>query len=411
VRRSVDCSTFNTPLKEVALPTVCVVTQQLGTVSEVWVERQIAGFRRVNPWILTCERADENGFVLPSVRVVQYACRADDSNLSNRWLRRARKLLARNFCILTTRQERDLAEIIRASGTEVLLCHFGPTALQLIAVARLLRIPIVAHFHGYDLSSKLRDRRYRWSLKLNLRRFAGLVVVGQHQARLLRQLGAPARRVYVIPCGVPVSEFPCVQRTRNSTPLRFISVSRLISGKGLNYTLEAFSKVLHAGADAELLVIGGGVEHNRLHKLAASLNISHRVTFAGPLSNEAVRDELQRADVFVQHSIEAADGWIEGFGVSLAEAAAAQLPVIATRCGGIVDQVVDGETGLLVEQRDAEGMAEAMLRLALDPGLRRRLGTAGRERMERCFDTTRQIHKLENVLLTTCQERMAHRVT
>ena len=91
-------------------------------------------------------------------------------------------------------------------------------------------------------------------------------------------------------------------------------------------------------------------------------------------------------------------------GVSVAEAAATGLPIVATRCGGIVDQVIDGKTGFLVEQRDVDGMAEYMVKLGLEPDLRTKMGQAGRERMVAEFDTQKQIAELESVLLDCCRE-------
>jgi glycosyltransferase involved in cell wall biosynthesis len=107
----------------------------------------------------------------------------------------------------------------------------------------------------------------------------------------------------------------------------------------------------------------------------------------------------------LQHSLVGQDGSIEGFGVSVAEAAASGIPVVATRCGGILDQVVHGETGLLVEPRDIEGMSLAMLRLAVDRELRARLGLAARQRAVALYDTATQVAKLEQVLLAAIADR------
>jgi glycosyltransferase involved in cell wall biosynthesis len=80
----------------------------------------------------------------------------------------------------------------------------------------------------------------------------------------------------------------------------------------------------------------------------------------------------------------------EGAPLSILEAMAAGLPVVSSRVGGVPELVVDGETGLLVPPGDPEALAVALGRLVADPGLRRRLGAAGRERTQRCFDVRRQ---------------------
>jgi glycosyltransferase involved in cell wall biosynthesis len=107
--------------------------------------------------------------------------------------------------------------------------------------------------------------------------------------------------------------------------------------------------------------------------------------------------------VFLQHSMNGSNGWVEGFGVSIAEAASSGLPVIVTECGGIPDQVVNQETGLIVPQGDVQAMSDAMLRLARDAALRSRMGRAGRQRAVACFDARRQIERLEDVLLSVVE--------
>jgi glycosyltransferase involved in cell wall biosynthesis len=113
---------------------------------------------------------------------------------------------------------------------------------------------------------------------------------------------------------------------------------------------------------------------------------------------------MQAATVFLQHSLEL-NGWIEGFGVSVTEAAAMELPVIVSRSGGLVDQVVEGKTGFIVEQRDVEGLAAAMRHLAGDPDLARDMGAAGCAHVAQLFDTPGQVVKLEFVLQELLQDK------
>jgi glycosyltransferase involved in cell wall biosynthesis len=102
----------------------------------------------------------------------------------------------------------------------------------------------------------------------------------------------------------------------------------------------------------------------------------------------------------VQHSISHSSGWVEGFGVTIVEAAAAGLPVVVSRSGGIGPQVLHGKTGFLVQEGDVASMAKAMIDLAESPELRTRMGMQGRRHVECHFDTPRQVEKLENVLLS-----------
>jgi glycosyltransferase involved in cell wall biosynthesis len=101
----------------------------------------------------------------------------------------------------------------------------------------------------------------------------------------------------------------------------------------------------------------------------------------GAVSHQEVREELQKAGVFVLHSVRSFDNDSEGTPVAVLEASSMGLPVISTRHAGIKDAVSDNETGFLVEEGDIKGMSEKMLLLARDAGLRRKMGVAGRKKM------------------------------
>jgi glycosyltransferase involved in cell wall biosynthesis len=285
------------------------------------------------------------------------------------------------------------------------LAHFGDTALRLLPVAHELNIPLVAHFHGYDLSSSLRNRWYRWSLKASLSRFTSAIVVGTRQHDVLQGYGLPANNIHIIPCGVPTDTFVPRHISRRTNRINFICVSRLVECKGVRESIAAFGIVCHHLHNVHLTVVGDGPERASLELLVKNLRLSSQICFRGALSSDQVRLLLRDSDVFLQHSLVGQDGSIEGFGVSVAEAAASGIPVVATRCGGILDQVVHGETGLLVEPRDIEGMSLAMLRLAVDRELRARLGLAARQRAVALYDTATQVAKLEQVLLAAIADR------
>jgi glycosyltransferase involved in cell wall biosynthesis len=107
---------------------------------------------------------------------------------------------------------------------------------------------------------------------------------------------------------------------------------------------------------------------------------------------------MRGASVFLQHSVVASDGDREGTPVGVLEAGAAGVPVVATRHEGISEAVVDGETGLLVDEGDVERMGDALVELMSDPERARRLGAAGRRRVESFYSTDRSIEGLWAIL-------------
>ena len=282
---------------------------------------------------------------------------------------------------------------------QVILGQTGHTSLKLLPIARESGIPIVAHFHGADLSSGLRNRWYRWSLMHELSGFDAVIVVGSHQRQWMIQHKVPAEKIHLIPCGVPTQLFTPVPRPPSGRVV-FLAVSRLVEKKGVEYTLRAFARLRSQCHDVELVIVGDGPLRDRLEKLARDLRVASQVSFRGACTPDEVRALLSQSDIFVQHSVVPPDGAMEGSPVAIAEASAAGLPVVVTRgCGGTEDLVIHGRTGFLVEQRDTDDMAACMVRLAQDAGLRAQLGRAGRTHMCKEFDAERQIAKLEDVLL------------
>jgi glycosyltransferase involved in cell wall biosynthesis len=198
--------------------------------------------------------------------------------------------------------------------------------------------------------------------------------------------GLDRRNVEVAPMGVDLSIF---RRSAPRAPLgpgealRVVTCGRLHHGKGHQDLIEAI-----AGLDgATLTVIGAGPARGDLESLAASRGLSSRVRFAGALSEEQVRDELERAHVFALASRE------EALGVATMEAMAMELPVVVTGVGpevaGVGELVRDGVEGILLPPRDPGAFTEALRRLARDPDLAGRMGRCGRARVEDGFDGTR----------------------
>ena len=145
-------------------------------------------------------------------------------------------------------------------------------------------------------------------------------------------------------------------------------------------------------------MVGDGPLLTPCRDLARGLGIESSVAFLGAQSHHVVRDEMLAARAFVQHSIEASSGDCEGTPVAILEAGASGLPVVATRHAGIPDVVIEGETGLLVDEKDVTGMASRMRRLAEDPGLAGNMGRAAREHIRRHFSMERSIDGLWRII-------------
>jgi phosphatidylinositol alpha-1,6-mannosyltransferase len=145
--------------------------------------------------------------------------------------------------------------------------------------------------------------------------------------------------------------------------------------------IRALPLVLAHHPDAHYVIAGDGPLRPYLQRLAASVGVADKVTFAGAVSDEDLAQWYQRAAVFAMLSRESpSDGGAEGYGLTFIEAGAWGKPVVAGNSGGIPDAVVDGVTGLLVAPTDLAAIADALTRILADPEFAARLGAQGRDR-------------------------------
>ncbi|AYF01865.1 colanic acid biosynthesis glycosyltransferase WcaL [Paracoccus yeei] len=170
------------------------------------------------------------------------------------------------------------------------------------------------------------------------------------------------------------------QPPRPGEPLRIMSCGRLNQVKGHQDLLQAIRMLRDAGHDARLVIAGeddaGGTGYRRvIEARIAELDLDDAVTLLGAVSEGEVRRHLLEAHVFALAS------WHEPLGVALMEAMSCEVPTIGTAAGGVAELIRDGQDGILVPPRDPPAMVDAILRLAGDPDLARRLGQAGRERI------------------------------
>ena len=154
-------------------------------------------------------------------------------------------------------------------------------------------------------------------------------------------------------------------------------VARLVEQKGVAYLLDAFRRVASELPAARLLVVGDGPLRAALEAQAAALGVASRVRFTG--WRDDAEHIIAAVDVLAMPSL-----W-EGFGLVALEAMAHAKPVVATRVSALPEVVVDGETGWLVPPRDAQALADALLRALRQPEIARAQGWRGRQRLAECF--------------------------
>ncbi len=162
--------------------------------------------------------------------------------------------------------------------------------------------------------------------------------------------------------------------------------------------IAALPKIAASFPEVVYVVAGGGPDRERLARLAAAAGVLDRVRFVGIVPESRLAGLYAAADVFVLPAREErAEDEIEGFGIVYCEAAAAGLPVVAGKSGGVRDAVRDGETALLVAP-EVGPVNEALSRLLADAALRQRLGEAGRRAVETYYNWERAAREAWSVL-------------
>lgn len=233
--------------------------------------------------------------------------------------------------------------------------------------SKVLRCPAITTLRGSDVRLAKTSWLHRLLLNLTIRLNKRVVAVGLEMHADLKQLFGARTMIEFIPNGVDA--VPSVY-IRSGEPLRIVTVGSLIPHKGMDVVISALAA---AAGDFKLTVVGDGPEMPRLKALAAQLEVSSKVTFAGAITPGDIPTVLATHDIFVLMSLG------EGRSNAVLEAMAAGLAVIVAAAPGMSELVSHDVTGLLVSTGDVKALSEALDRLKGHTDIRRRLGENARQ--------------------------------
>jgi colanic acid/amylovoran biosynthesis glycosyltransferase len=283
------------------------------------------------------------------------------------------------------------ADLVRLSP-DILHFEFGALAPNRMYLRELLGCKVIASFRGYDLNYVGLDRPNHYAPVWS--QAAGLHFLGEDLWRRARRRGFPEDCFHVlIPPAIDTEFFapragPPAPREGNR-PLRILSVGRLEWKKGYEDALLAVRKLLDRGIPLVYRIVGDGDYLGAVGFARYRLGLESCVEFVGAVPRAEVLAEMEKADVFLHSAVS------EGFCNAVLEAQAMELPVVCTDADGLPENVADGETGFVVPRRDPSAMAEKLEVLARDPALARRMGQAGRRRVQDRFRLADQLVRWE----------------
>jgi phosphatidyl-myo-inositol dimannoside synthase len=259
-------------------------------------------------------------------------------------------------------------------------------------LSRLWRVPYIVYAHGEDVSGfEHRNARYNAIMRAVFRSAGAVVCNTRNTADMAITFGVSPERIVIAYPGVDTSRFEGCAMSGSDAPSSdgpvLLSVGYIHRQKGHETVIRALPSLVAEWPTLQFVVVGDG-QRGHLETLARDLGVASNVRFLGRVPEAELLAAYESADIYVQPSL-VVDGVTEGYGIAFVEAGAAGLPVVGGRCGGVVEAVVDGVTGLLVTPGDAADFSRAVATLLRDHDLRRRMGEAGqRLAKDRTWDKT-----------------------
>lgn len=265
--------------------------------------------------------------------------------------------------------------------------------------------PLVVSSWGADV---ILDRHsmqtwfHRFARRHSLRRADIITATCAYLASETAKYAPPGRKIHVIPFGVDCEQFhprkKLKEKTKSGIVLGF--AKHLAPKYGPEYLIKALKILNDRYPNLQLVMAGEGAMEQELRDLSANLGLQDKVAFEGYVLHEEMPAFLGQCDISVMPSTLHS----EVFGVAALEASAMEIPVVATRVGGVSEVVIDGTTGFLVQPRDEEALAKAIATLIENPVLRKQMGQRGRKYVlsrYRWEDNAAQMAHLYEKLLET----------
>jgi colanic acid/amylovoran biosynthesis glycosyltransferase len=373
-------------------PTVGFAMRAFLARTETFVQNQFVSLERYHPVVLAHQRRPSTQDELIDGAIARELLWGPLARLDEVTYRAARWPLPAAIAAL--------ASYARERDTRLLHFHYLTDLRFLLGLQRRLRLPAVVSAYGWDVSSFPLIAR-GLGLRYIRRAFDSVdlfLAMSDDMRRDLIALGCPEARVRVHYYGSDTRRF--VWPERDYAPQRALNVlccGRLHEAKGQQLVLAALHELDQRGLTGfTVTIVGDGPLRPQLEAVVREFGWQSRVRFTGhvPYAGEALVRHFREADVFAHPSI-TIGGLKEGIPGTIVEAMAAGLPVVATQHAGIPAVINDGEHGLLVRERDADGLAGALERVLSDASLRRRLGASAALRAARELDLHSRTRALE----------------
>jgi colanic acid/amylovoran biosynthesis glycosyltransferase len=287
---------------------------------------------------------------------------------------------------------------LEAEPYDIVHCQFGHLGDRIIKLREMGAVcsSIVTSFRGFEVP-KGQDEQFRRLFEQG----DLFLPVSRSLSTRLDKAGCAADKIKILHSGIDCGMFCFISRTRGpGEPTRLLSIARLIEKKGISYAIRAVAELIRSGKSVSYTIVGDGKLESVLQDQIREAGLEKWVRLVGWKSRAEVRELLEQSHILVAPSVTAENGDQEGIPNVLKEAMATGMPVVGTLHSGIPELVEENVSGLLVAERDVEGLARALSHLTDNPQRWPAMGRAGRKRVEEAFD----IERLSDRLVALYQE-------
>lgn len=293
--------------------------------------------------------------------------------------------------------EAKIIRFLKQHQVDLVLAQYGMMGAAFLPIAKKMNIPIAVHFHGHDAARESVLSKYKENyIKLFNYEKSLMFSVSDVMTQKLMELGCESSKIIYNPYGPDPSFFDLNPSFKKK---QFVVLGRFVDKKAPFLTILSFYRAWLKDSEIRLIFGGAGYLLDPCKDLVKALKLEKVVSFPGIMDRTVFQETLEHSCGFIQHSITAGDGDMEGTPVAILEANAAGLPVISTYHAGIPDVVEHGKTGYLSEPYDLDNMASHILSVASNLDEAKNMGVSARGRILKDFTLERYLKKIKAELV------------
>ena len=285
-----------------------------------------------------------------------------------------------------------LIRLHRKHGFDVIHAHWLlPNGFIGAIAAKWCRVPLVLTVHGSDLFVAKLNPFFKWMSKWTLKQTVKVTSSSPTFLQMVEALGAAKEKQCLVNHGTTPAEFPPAARQQLvdlrqalSIPedhLIIFSLGRIVLKKGFKYLIQALPQIREKVPNVTVIIGGDGSDLPRLKSMAKEQGVSENILFPGTISRADVSTYFHLCDIFTLPAVFDPKGNVDGCPIVIMEAMACGKPVVVTDISGIPQAVLHDKTGFLVEEKDPDALATALVSLLTDAEKRTKFGDAGQQRL------------------------------